>query len=206
MIAAIAVAAAMSQAVTHSPAETVLHNMAAVNASVKSYEVRCHFDASVRTFITLPLALDATYYFKQPDHAQLVFDTVPTYAKRFQDFYASSGTPATWPKSYRVSLQLPAASNPAGMLVLRLDPKKQSNLDYVLMTVDPANYGIVAQQWMYKDGSSINVTQSNEIGASYVLPKQETADFNFPRYKAHVVAAFGDYQINAPVDDSIFTK
>lgn len=205
MIVAVAVVAAMAQA-AYSPAAGVLHNMEAVNASVKSYEVRCHFDASVRTFITLPLALDATYYFKQPDHAQLVFDSVPTLAKRFQDFYASTGTPATWPKSYWVSLQPQAASDLSGMLVLRLIPKKQSNLEYVLMTVDPKNYGVVGQQWMYKDGSSINVTQSNEIGASYVLPKQETADFNFPRYKAHVVADFGEYQINAPVDDSVFTK
>ena len=85
MIVAIAVAAAMAHG-AHSPAAGVLHNMAAVNASVKSYAVRCHFDASVRTFITLPLTLDATYYFKQPDHAQLVFDSVPTLAKRFQDF------------------------------------------------------------------------------------------------------------------------
>jgi len=28
----------------------------------------------------------------------------------------------------------------------------------------------------------------------------------FPHYKAYVIADFGDYELNVPIDDSVFTK
>ena len=204
MIAPLIVAIALHNANPQAQAATVLRNMAAVNASVKSYEVRVHLDAKVHAFLSLPLALNATYYFKQPDKVQVVFDTVPELAKQFQSFYASTGTPATWPKTYVVSLMPPSPDDPAGGVVLKLVPKGGGSLDHALITVDTSTYGIVAQQWLYKDGSSINVTQFNDTGGTYVLPSHQEADFRFPGYKAHVVANFGDYQINVPIPDSVF--
>lgn len=195
----------MHHANPQAQAAAVLRNMAAVNASVKSYQVRIHLDAKVHAFLSLPLALDATYYFKQPDKVQVVFDSVPELAKQFQSFYASSGTPATWPKTYHITLMPHTTGDPLGSAVLKLVPKDNGgSLDHALMTVDTSTWGVVAQQWLYKDGSSIDVTQFNATGGMYVLPTHQEADFRFPRYKAHVVADFGDYQINVPIPDSIF--
>ncbi|HZV80051.1 MAG TPA: hypothetical protein VFF60_10630 [Candidatus Binatus sp.] len=186
-----------------SGAAVVLHKMTAANAWVKSYKVRIHFDANVHSFVSLPLSLDATLYYKQPDKMQIVFDSVPTLAKQFQNFYASSGTPQTWPKTYIVTLEPP---DPAvtSTLTLRLTPRSSSNLDHALMTIDTSSYGVISQQWVYKDGSNINVTQSNESGQKFVLPDRQEGDFQFPRYKAHVIADYDEYDINVPIPDSVF--
>jgi hypothetical protein len=186
-----------------SGAAVVLHKMAAANEWVKSYKVRIHFDANVHSFVTLPLSLDATLYYKQPDKMQIVFDSVPTLAKQFQNFYASSGTPQTWPKTYIVTLEPPDPEN-MSTVTLRLTPRSPSNLDHALIAVDTASYGVITQQWVYKDGSNINVTQSNENGQKYVLPDRQEGDFRFPRYKAHVIADYDEYDINVPIPDSVF--
>ena len=206
MIAPLIVAVVLHQASPQAQAAAVLRKMTAVNAHVKSYEVRVHLDATVHAFLSLPLALNATYYFKQPDKVQVVFDSVPELAKQFQNFYASSGTPATWPHTYIITLEPPSPDDPPGSAVLKLIPRGGSNLDHALMTVDTSTYGVVAQQWIYKDGSSINVTQFNATSGMYVLPSHQEADFRFPKYKAHVIADFGDYQINVPIPDSVFRQ
>ena len=204
MIAVVAAAVALSQA-PDVQARKILHQMIAANAGVKSYIVRCHLDAAVRYYVHVRLGLNATYYFEQPDKAQVRFDSVPELAKQFKDFYASTGTPATWPKTYHITL---GSSDPAapGAVILRLTPKQSSSLAYALITVETQTFGVVRQQWFYMDGSTIDVEQQNELGAGYVLPKHQIADFDFPHYKAHVEADFGDYQLNVPIDQSVFTK
>ena len=204
MIAAVAAAIALSQP-PDVQARKILHRMVAVNAGVKSYVVRCHLDAAVRYYVHVRLGLNATYYFEQPDKAQVRFDSVPELAKQFKDFYASSGTPATWPKKYRITLE-PADPEMPGTAFLRLTPKQPMSLAYAVIAVDTRTFGVVHQQWFYLDGSTIDVEQQNELGSWYVLPKHQEAEFNFPHYKAHVVADFGDYQLNVPIDQSVFKK
>ncbi len=177
--------------------------MAAANASVRTYKVHIHFDAKVRSFVSLPLSLNAVLYFKRPDKTQIVFESVPQLAKGFQNFYASTGTPATWPKTYIVTLE-PLDPGQTNTVTLRLTPRNSSNLDHALMTVDSTTWGIVIQQWYYKDGSTINETQFNEVTPAYVLPDRQLADFDFPKYKAHVEATYEPYEINVPIPDSIF--
>jgi hypothetical protein len=206
LIALAVLSAAALHLNTQAGALEVLHRMAAANASIKTYKVRIHFDAHVRTFVSLPLSLDATLYYKQPDKTQIVFDSVPQLAKQFQSFYASSGSPQTWPKSYAVTIEPPAPSA-ANSVTLRLTPKDDGgSLDHALITVETTTYGIVGQQWLYKDGSNIDVVQFNETGAAYVLPNRQIGDFNFPRYNAHVVADYDAYDINVPIPDSVFKK
>jgi hypothetical protein len=206
IVAPLMIALAINQSTPQAHAAAVLRKMVAVNAAVKSYKVRIHFNAKVHAFISLPLSLNATYYFKKPDKAQIVFDTIPALAKQFKEFYASTGTPATWPRDYEVTAQTPETDDPPDSVVLKLVPRQEGSLDYALITVDTATWGITVQRWLYHDGSSIVVNQFNETGGRYVLPGHQEADFSFPRYKAHVVADFADYKINVPISDSIFKK
>ena len=204
MIVAIAVAATLNTS-PDAQARKILHQMIAANAGVKSYVVRCHLEAAIHAYIPVRLGLNATYYFKQPDKAEVHFDTVPELARQFKNFYAATGTPATWPQTYRVTLE-PLDPDLPGVVLLRLTPKQASSLAYAIIAVDAQTFGVVRQQWRYVDGSKIDVEQQNEMGSWYVLPKHQIADFNFPHYRAHVVADFGDYQLNVPIDDSVFAK
>lgn len=180
--------------------------MSAANASVTSYRVRAHLDAHVQVFINVPLALDATYYFKQPDKFEVQFDAVPELAKQFKDFYASAGTPATWPKEYVITLLAPSSQDPPTTATLKLVSRQRGSLDYALISVDTTTNGVIAQRWLYRDGSSINVVQQNDVTSTHVLPSHQEADFSFPHYRAHCVVDYGAYEINVPIADSIFKK
>jgi len=106
------------------------------------------------------------------------------------------GTPATWEQNYDVTL----ASDDE----LSLIPKKPGNVSRVLVDVDPATYGIVRERFTYTNGGSIDMHQSNAMFGGFLLPKSQTADFNLPNYKAHVVSSYGAYKLNVDIPDSVF--
>lgn len=195
--------ASPAKADTPQPADIVA-KMAAVNADLQSYKVRIHFDVDLESFISMHPALDGTYYFKKPDKAELDFDTVPIIAQEFKHFYASMGSPAEWTKLYDVSL---ASSAPAGAgerYTLKLTSKHGGNVDHMLVTTLSSDYAVVKQQWFYRNGGRITMDQQNQRVGRWTLPKSQTAGFDLPSYKAHVVSTFGKFDLNAAIPDSVF--
>jgi len=189
-------------------ASDVLARMTADRASLNTFKVRVGFEIDLRAFLHLHFSPKATYYFKRPDKSELVFDSLPPAAQQFQHFYGSLGTPETWPATYDISLT--SASADAGghpLYQLKLVPKNNGgSLDYVQMSVDARDYGVVQEEWFYKSGATIIMQQSNERLGKFVLPKQQIADFNFPSYKAHAVSTYDGYHLNVDVPDSVFTN
>jgi hypothetical protein len=179
----------------------VLARMTALNASLHSYTARVHFYIKLHSFITLPIRLSATYYFKRPDKALIVFDSVPKSAQTFKHFYATRGTSESWPKLYGVAV---LGGAPAGTYLLGLTPKTESSLGHAVIAVDRHTYAEVHEDWFYRDGSTIKVdTQNGKVGG-YLLPVRQEGDFDFPSYKAHVVADFESYTPNVDIPDSVF--
>ena len=185
--------------------QSIISRMAAANGSLQSYKVRVHFDVDLHSFITMHPGLDATYYFKKPDKAELDFDTVPILAQEFQHFYASLPAPSTWQRLYDVSVVSKTQSGGHWRDTLKLVPKHGGNVDRMLVAVDEDGYAIVRQEWYYRNGGTIVMDQQNQRLGAYILPKRQSADFKLPSYQAHVISAFGRYELNVPIADSVFT-
>ena len=184
-------------------AADVLARMRAVNGSLQSYTARLHFYIKLHSFITLPIRINGTLYSKRPDKSLLVFESVPKQAQAFKHFYATRGTPETWPKSYRIELLDFARP---GTRVLRMFPKEKGSLDHALITVDSRTYTEIHEDWLYHDGSSIRVDTKNDTVGGFLLPVHQEGDFDFPSYKAHVSADFEAYTLNPAIPDSIFKE
>lgn len=176
--------------------------MAAQSASLRSYTARVKFDVQIHSFIDLRPTLHATYYFKKPDKAKLVFDSLPFGAEQFKNLNASLATPATWAAEYDVAFATQPASD--GPWVLALVPKKEGNLERVLVTVDRSSYGVIKTEWKYRNGGTIRVAQRNERIGGYLLPRSQVADFALPSYSAHAVSSYDEYKINVDIPDSVF--
>lgn len=181
----------------------VLERMTALNAPLRSYTARVHFYIKVHSFITLPFRLNATYYFKRPDKALLVFDSLPKSAQQFKHFYATRGTPESWPKEYGVDVVSSGDARPAA-IVLLLTPKSEGSLDHAAIAVEGRTYAEIHEDWFYRDGSKIHVDTSNGRRGRYLLPTRQVGDFDFPSYKAHVIADFESYSLNVNIPDSVF--
>ncbi len=177
-------------------ASQLLTQMAAPNAALTSYEVPVHFDIDLHSFLELHTTVDGTAYFRQPDQSAVDFNTVPVMADAFKHLAGSLGTPATWDQDYDVSL--------VSADELQLVPKVSGNVSKVLVDVDPATYGIVRERFTYKNGGTIDMHQSNATFGGFLLPSSQTADFNLPNYKAHVISAYGAYKLNVAIPDSVF--
>lgn len=187
-------------------ASDVLARMAAQNASLRSYKVGVDFAIGLRKPLPWSFGLHGTYYSKKPDKAEMVFDSVPALAQNFQRFYASIGSAQTWPVTYDITLERATHSAAGDRYVLKLVPKKEGNIDHVLLSVDGADYSLVRGEWYYRNGGTIVMDQQNQRVESYYLPKRQVAEFKLPSYEAHVQSEFGTYDLNANIPDSVFTS
>jgi hypothetical protein len=179
-------------------ASQLLTQMAAPNAALTSYEVPVHFDVDLHSFLEMHTALDGTAYFRQPDKSAVDFNTVPLVADAFKHLAGTLGTPATWDQTYDVTLVSPNE--------LQLVPKVSGNVAKVVVDVDPTTFGITRERFNYKNGGSIDIHQSNAQVGGFLLARTQTADFDLPNYKAHVVSTYGAYKLNVAIPDSVFNK
>jgi hypothetical protein len=176
----------------------LLAHMAAPNAGLNSYEVPVHFDVDLHSMLSLHTGLDGTAYFKRPDKSAVNFDTVPILADAFKHLAGTLGTPETWPQTYDLTVNSDTE--------LKLVPKKSGNVSAVIVDVDPSDFGIVRERWLYKDGGSIDVRETNATVGGFLLPRRQIGDFNLTQYKAHVVTDYGAYKLNIAIPDSVFAK
>lgn len=182
----------------------VVQRAAEQNAGLQSYTARATFDVDLHAFVTIHPTLHATYYYKHPDKAEVVFDTMPVLAEQFQHLYAALATADKWPTVYNIRFS--AAPAPGKPYELTMTPKKEGNVDRVLVTIDPQTFAITRMEWRYENGSWIDMQQTNGKVGNFVLPVGQVGDFNLPSYKAHAVASYSEYHINVPIPDSVFTK
>ncbi|MBV8282246.1 MAG: hypothetical protein JO347_09320, partial [Candidatus Eremiobacteraeota bacterium] len=150
--------------------------------------------------------LTGVRYFQLPDKEALVMHSVPAVAKSFEKIFAGLGTPETWPAQYDITLvPLDPPAN-ATTYELRGVPKAGGNVDHILLDVSQTTYEPLRARWFYKNGATIGMTIQNSLAGNYLLPKTETLDIDFPSYRAHAVASYGDYSINTPIPDSVWQQ
>jgi len=165
------------------------------------------FAIKVRKVIRVGLHLSGTRYFQRPDKEALVMHSVPALAKSFQKIFAGLGTPETWPSQYDISLVPLDPPDSATLYELRGVPLQGGSVDHILLDVSQATYEPLKARWFYKNGATIvMVIENSLVGNQYLLPRTETLDIDFPSYKAHAVASYGEYSINTPIPDSVWQQ
>lgn len=203
---AAAAAGLLASAAAPQNAGDLLGRMARVNAGLASYKVPMSLDVDLHRPLPLSLPMRATYYYKQPDRTEVVFENVPDAAQAFKHVYASLGAPSTWEKKFDVTLAGTTVVSGRQRATLRLVPKDPGALKDELIGVDVADAVIVHAEWRYNDGGTILMDQQNERVREYVLPRHQTATVNLSAYDANVKSTFGDYELNVDFPDSVFTK
>lgn len=188
-----------------SPA-AILAGIAARNPSLASYQARVHVDVHMLNFPWLSPKLDGTSYFKRPDKYEVVFDRVPSYAHGIDKLFGSIDDVAAWVKEWNI--EYGGVQNVEGKALYALRMTKKIYSDQIKDTVayvDPATYQVVRMDWHYRNGGTITMTQTYREQAGYNVVCAQHAEIAIPHVRAVADAAYGEYQTNVAVSDSVFT-
>lgn len=206
VLLAVAAGTAVGSAVeAPEPADIVQHVVDA-NPSLRSYEARVHVDVHLVALPFVSPKLDGTTYFKRPDNFEVVFDSVPSYAKGFERLYSDIGDPTGWEKRFNMTVTGEKDVDGHRDLVLRLVQKVRGMIDHQDVAVDPSSWRIDEMEWHYYNGGVISMTQEfTTLNGLNVLSTQH-ASIRIPHVHATAVASYSDYKTNVAIDDSVFTK
>jgi outer membrane lipoprotein-sorting protein len=178
-------------------AHAVLQKMLQRNPSLESYRARVHVDVRMLNFPFLAPKLDGTSYYRRPDTYQVVFDSVPGYAKGFQKLFDDVGDPAAWEKDQNVSLDGVSSIEGRPTIVLRLTKKIHSTiLDHTLAYVDAASFTLTRMEWYYTSGGKITMSQQFGKQDGYWVPASQHATIDIPHVHAVADAKYESYQTN----------
>ena len=183
----------------------IVANIIAQNADMRSYQAHAVVDVRLRSFPYISQQLAATTYFKRPDNYEVVFESVPAYAKNFDKIYSDIGDPTSWAR--RFDLSVIGRRNVSGHcdLVIRLVQKVRGMIDHEDVAIDPVAWRIDEMDWHYYNGGVIAMSQEyTTVGGFTVLAKQH-ATIRIPFVHAAADATYDDYRTNVAIDDSVFT-
>ncbi len=190
-------------------AAAVLQRSEAKWNGLSSYQVPVTIAGSVRVaFISVPVRMTGTQYYKAPDQQALHLNNPPSYARGLGDTLSTMGTPQTWLRDYAIAAP---ASRPHGRhtaYVLTGTPKKSgSRVKSMTMSVSATTYVIESITFAYTNGASLVVTFLHHTGISqYRLARSATVVARFPGYSGNATITYGNYQLNQPIPASVFQQ
>ncbi len=188
-------------------AADVLARSVANREELHSYQVPVTVKGSVRvSFLSVPIAMDGTEYFKAPDKEAMHLNNVPAAAKSFSNTINTMGTPQTWEASYDIVLQGTTTHRSHSAYLLIGTPRRPGNVKTVTMWVNAKTYALEAVSFAYVNGSALNLEMSHHGLSPYHLPTSIALTARFPGYSGQATIAYGPYQINVGVPDSVFSQ
>ncbi len=203
-VAGLASAAAVAE--SEPSALQLVQNVVAGTAAVQSYQASMSVDIHLRSFPYISQHLDGTTYFKRPDNFEVVFRSVPSYAKGFDKLYSDIDDPSDWDRHFNMSLVGEREFGGHRDVVVRLVQKVRGMIDHEDVAIDPATWHIDEMEWFYYNGGFISMSQEYEnVGGFSVLSKQH-ATIHIPFVHAAADAVYSDYKTNVAIDDSVFTR
>jgi hypothetical protein len=191
-------------ATPQTPSGSAILSLAAASQGLTSFSVPVHFDVHVRRPIGIKSTVEGVAYYKAPSRAAIALTRIPgLLGSLCRGSYTLDMVPQTWPAKYDVTSV--SIGQEGGVYELQAVPKDDPSVDHVVFGVTTADDKPVSAQWFYKDGSSIQLTIANQQVQGYTLPLTETVSVVSRRYSLDASATYGQYAVNTPVDDSIFS-
>jgi hypothetical protein len=192
-----------------STAHGVIERMMERNPSLNSYTSRVHVDLRMLNFPFLAPKLDGTSYFKRPNHNEVVFDSVPSYAKGFEKLFNDVADPVAWEADWNLTNKglVKVGDYQSPLIELYMTKKIYSDQTAdAIAFVDPNNYELLQMQWDYRNGGKIVMRQWYRHEGGYSLVSQQHVEISIPHVHAVGDSQFATYQTNVAVDDSVFKK
>jgi|GEM_PF-1997667 hypothetical protein len=174
---------------------------------LRSYAVPISFAVHLHKPIGLRSKVEGTAYFESPSQTALaITKATGIVGGFFKGAYKLDMVPQAWPRTYHVVAVTPSVAAGTPVWLLRAEPRGAADdLAQVVFTLTRPDLQPIAAQWQFTDASSIQLTYVNAKVGPYVLPQRATVSVDKPHYKLDADATYGNYSLNAPVPDTVFT-
>ena len=170
------------------------------NPTLQSYIAAASLSAELRAIVPVHETFKGTVYYLKPTR-KIVFEDVPGPLSRFRDLTSTTPTYDQALAEYSIT---PLADDGATS-TYSLTPKKQgARVTNLTVIVNDTSALIEHAMWSYDDGGSLKFDQTYQTIGIFRVPVKETITARFPGYDVDGVITFSDYQLNAPVDSSMF--
>jgi hypothetical protein len=190
-----------ANAAAAAPSSDEILARAGASKGLTSYSAPVHFDVHMHKPIGIRSGADGIAYFKAPAKAAISITHIPgPLGGFFKGSYTIDMVPQTWPSKYSVT----SVTRDGDTYSLQAQPKDDPSVDRVVFGVTN-DYQPVSAHWYYKDGSSIVLAIENQQVQGYTVPQSETISVSMPKYALDATATYGQYSINTPVNDSVFS-
>jgi hypothetical protein len=172
------------------------------NPTLRSYVASTSLSAVLNVPIPIHKTFKGTAYYVKPTQ-KIVFENVTGPLSKFEDLTATTPTFDQALAEYSISV---VADN--GMATkYSLIPKKQDGrVTNLMVSVDDITALITHVVWTYTNGGVLSFDQTYETLGIFRLPSVEKISARFPGYSVDGVLRFSDYQLNVPVDPSLFEQ
>lgn len=197
---------ANAQAPTLTDPNALLARVIERNPNLNTFQSRLHVDVKMSSFPFLRQHLDATAYYKKPSNYEVVFDSVPSYAKGFEKLFADVGDPADWQRRFVITYEGQKEFRGRKDVELRLVQRVRGMIDHETVLVDPAGATIDEIRYDYYNGGVITMTQTFTNVSGYTMLASQDADIAIPHVRATAHGEYGSYKTNVALSDAVFTK
>jgi outer membrane lipoprotein-sorting protein len=199
-IAAIFALVLATMGVTSPDAHAIIERMAQRNPTLQTYSARVHVNVHMLSFPYFSPQLDGTTYYRRPETYEVVFDSMPSYARGFSRLFNDVGSPLAWERVQNVTFAGTTTIGGRPTLVLRMTKKIHSDvLDHTLAYVDEASAVLVRMEWYYTNGGRISMTQGYRYENGFWVLAEQRARIDIPYVRAEAEASYGTYRTNVPL-------
>lgn len=185
--------------------EEIFARMSKTTAGIKDYISNLKI---VIHAANLSIPLEAELYFKEPKKTKLILKGIPTFLSQHQNIFLTSTTPGSAQKNYPQSFDIKIIGirtiRGQSTYLLDMKPKKESNVEKLVMWVNQKNYTVPHLTIKYKNGAFIDINQYYNLFQGYLLISRQIAYFDFPQIKARVEAEYINYKLNQGLSDELF--
>jgi anti-anti-sigma regulatory factor len=187
-------------------AAAIVRKLVERNPSLASFQAHVDVKMRMTSFPWYAPTLTGTTYFKRPNNYEVVFRSVPFWAKGFDKLYTDAGDPGSWTNRYAIEVTGEETIDGRQDIELRMVQRVRGQIDHETIDVDPLNWVVDRVRYDYYNGGSIVLDQHFREENGYNLITDQQVAIHLPAVHAVGTAKYTDYRTNVAVDDSVFTK
>lgn len=174
----------------------------AAEPGLESYTAAVDIKAGLRTFPWYGTSRKGDAYYKRPGRLELVIDSMPRFASKFQHLFVGLGPTKDWTRDFNASIADEETSDEHILLV----PKNpQSRIRQIAVFLDAQSAIPTRIVWTYTNGH-VELDESLLDVAGHRIVVAHDVELVLPAFHAYLHATVHDIAVNAPVDDGVFTS
>jgi hypothetical protein len=147
-------------------------------------------------------------YFRSPDQQALVITSLPRFiARRLEGSYHNIETiPQRWWTKYHVDRVREVDFNGDPAYELTATPTSGGDVAQAVFDLLRSDLSAVGAQWLFHDGSHVQLAVRNGQFGPYLLPKSETLTVAMPRFAFEATGDTGAYVLDEPIPNDVFSR